>query len=152
MWSNLTSHRLHQWYPPCSSSEPDALEFSLPYFRFFNQLAKLGLLRRCEVVLDPDEKHKLRALDFAFCGQDLVQLRSGLLLVHLELFEQRDQTFQLILQGPLKLGAFKLRLADFNLEIILLLVAESDRLLVLHDGFGGEQNVAQGIFRRLLRR
>src|ERR1700692_2778491 len=123
----------------------------LSYLRLFNQLAKLGLLRRGEVVFDADEKHELGSLDFVLRGQNLVQLQSGLLLVYLGLFEQRDQAFHLILQGPLKLGEFQLRLANLNFEIILLLLAESDGLLVLHDGLRWEQHVAQGIFRRLLR-
>src|ERR1700676_5472874 len=114
----------------------------LPYLRFFNQLTKLGLLSRCEVVFDADEKHELGALDFALCAENLLQLRSGLLLVHLGLFEQRDQAFHLVLEGPLKLCEFRLGLANLKFDTIFLLVAESDGLLVLHDGLGWEQDVA----------
>src|SRR5258706_3254132 len=85
------------------------------WLRLFDQLPKLGLLRGGEVVFDANQKHELGEFDFALRGQNLGQLRSGGLLVHLGLFEQRDQALHLVLQRPLKLGEFSLRLAQVSI-------------------------------------
>src|SRR5258707_1065796 len=84
------------------------------------KVGELCLLLGRQFVLDAHEQGHLLALNFAFRGQHLFQLREDLLLVDARLPGQRDQLLHFILQLPLQLREFQLRGADFRLEIIFL--------------------------------
>src|SRR6266849_580494 len=115
------------------------------------QFRELSLLFRRQLVLDSHEQRHLFPFDFAFCGQQLFQLRKNLLLVHMRLFDQHNQLLHFILQLPLQFGEFQLRLADFRLEIILLLGAQPNRFLVLDHKFRSKEALTDRILIGLLR-
>jgi hypothetical protein len=119
-------------------------------YRFAPQLSEFSLLFRRQLVLDSHEQRHLLSLDFALSRQDLLQLGDSLLLVDMRLLGQRNRFFHFLLQFSLQLGEFQLRLADFRLEIISLLGAQPDSLLMLDHKFRGKEAVPDGILIRLL--
>src|SRR5712692_416702 len=117
--------------PSCSSTSPVRWLAS--------QLQQLSLLLRCQFVLDSHQQCHLFPLDLSLRRQHFFQLRQNLLLVRARLLDQRNHLLHLILQFPLPLREFQLRLADFRLQIVFLLGAQPDRLLMLHHQFRSKE-------------
>src|SRR6267378_2290728 len=115
------------------------------------QFRELSLLFRCQLVLDLHQQRHLLPFDFAFRSQQLFQLRENLLLVDVRLLGQRNELLHFILQLPLQLGEFQLRLADFRLEIFFLLRAQPNRFLVLDHKFRSKEALTDRILIGLLR-
>src|SRR5260370_21251561 len=115
------------------------------------QLRKFTLLLRRQFVLDSHQQRYLLPFDFPFRGQHFFQLRDSLLLVNMRLLGQRNEFLHFILQLPLQLGEFQLRLPDFRLEIFFLFRAQANRFLVLDHHLRGKETVSDGVLVGLLR-
>jgi hypothetical protein len=106
---------------------------------FARDLSQPPLLLRRQLVFDTNEQPDMRALDLAFETEHFVQLSQRLRFIHLILFYQRRQLFNFLLQIPLQFREAGLRLAQLGLEETLLLFAQAERLLMLHDQFGWKE-------------